>query len=437
MKRVLFCLLALAAFAAANACTKAWYEIHAFNFLSIKDAPHLDSIYYREQPAPEEVHEWYQKYYYKDGLIHHSVFKFRDNDPVDNRIYLSADEVTLTRSGRELLLSDSVAGDTVYFFQKMYNSGELVQTVVHKLTDLYASEQDYDPASGRRTFAEYFFRNDTLVSRTVYDYGSGMRDSAYYYYVGVPGDEYKCAEYRGEEDAEQEYFKRQQDYVFADADGDRRGERARAYESVVIVQIRIQQDVVKHRVRRLRQRDAADGEPLLREHTVVEQRAEKQPAERKRDNVSEQEAVALHQRFNEKLIHNAEQHRRNGAVKRTAERVDQERKLDLQRLPEQRYREHSEDVAAREHDREHADGRQLRQLQCRRLQHLERICEPFVFDFCFIHNNTSPIHSRNDIGKIFQPILTAGCGADTAERSFVRRATPRPDGTSRIRAYSV
>ena len=100
MKKVLFCLLALAAFAAANTCTKAWYEIHAFNFLSIKDAPHLDSIYYREQSAPEEVHEWYQKYYYKDGLIHHSVFKFRDNDPVDNRIYLSADEATLTRSGR-------------------------------------------------------------------------------------------------------------------------------------------------------------------------------------------------------------------------------------------------------------------------------------------------------------------------------------------------
>jgi hypothetical protein len=166
--------------------------------LSIKDAPHLDSIYYREQPAPEEVYEWYQKYYYKDGLIHHSVFKFRDNDPVDNRIYLSADEETLTRSGRELLLSDSVAGDTVYFFQKMYNSGELVQTVVHKLTDLYASEQDYDPASGRRTFAEYFFRHDTLVSRTVYDYTSKSPDSATFYYVGVPGDEYKCAEYRGD-----------------------------------------------------------------------------------------------------------------------------------------------------------------------------------------------------------------------------------------------
>lgn len=198
MKRFLFCLLALAAFAAANTCTKAWYEIHAFNFLSIKDAPHLDSVYYREQPTPEEVHEWYQKYYYKDGLIHHSVFKFRDNDPVDNRIYLSADEATLTRSGRELLLSDSVAGDTVYFFQKMYNSGELVQTVVHKLTDLYASEQDYDPASGRRTFAEYFFRHDTLVSRTVYDYTSKSPDSATFYYVGEPGDEYKCAEYRGD-----------------------------------------------------------------------------------------------------------------------------------------------------------------------------------------------------------------------------------------------
>ncbi len=55
-------MLAFAAFAAANTCTKAYYEIHAFNFLTIKGAPHMDSIYYREQPNPEELHEWYQKY---------------------------------------------------------------------------------------------------------------------------------------------------------------------------------------------------------------------------------------------------------------------------------------------------------------------------------------------------------------------------------------
>ena len=197
MKRVLFGLLALASFAAANTCTKAWYEIHAFNFLTMKGAPHLDSVYYREQPNPEETSEWYQKYYYKDGLIQRSVFKFRDNAPVDNRFYLTASESALTRSGRELLLSDSVAGDTVYFFQKMFNDGELVQTVTHKLTDLYASEDDYDPTSGRRTFAEYFFRHDTLVSRTVYDYTSKSPDSATFYYVGG-GDDYKCAEYRGD-----------------------------------------------------------------------------------------------------------------------------------------------------------------------------------------------------------------------------------------------
>ena len=198
MKRVLVGLLVFTTFAAANTCTKAWFEIHAFNFLTVKDAPHLDSIYYREQPAPEELSEWYQKYYYQDGLIQRSVFKFRDNAPVDNRIYLSADEATLTRSGRELLLSDSVAGDTVYFFQKMFNDGELVQTVTHKLTDLYAAEDDYDPTSGNRTFAEYFFRNDTLVSRTVYDYAFSTPGSATFYYVGVSGDDNKCAEYRGD-----------------------------------------------------------------------------------------------------------------------------------------------------------------------------------------------------------------------------------------------
>ena len=197
MKRVLVSLLVFAVFATANTCTKAFYEIHAFNFLTIKDSPHLDSIYYREQPNPEELHEWYQKYYYQDGLIQRSVFKFRDNDPVENRFYLTADESVLTKNGRELLLSDSVAGDTVYFFQKMYNDGKLVQTVVHKTADLYASEDDYDPTSGRRTFAEYYFQNDTLVSKTLYDYTAGTPATATIYYVGEPGDEYKCAEYMG------------------------------------------------------------------------------------------------------------------------------------------------------------------------------------------------------------------------------------------------
>ena len=198
MKSVLFSLLAFAAFAEANTCTKAYYEIHAFNFLTIKSAPHMDSIYYRKQPNPEELHEWYQKYYYQDGLVQKSVFKFRENDPIENRIYQTGDESVLTRSGREFLLSDSVAGDTVYFFQKMFNDGKLVQNVIHKTTDLYASEDAYDPTSGRRTFAEYFFRNDTLVSRTLYDYETGSPTTAIFYYVGVPSDEYRCAEYRGD-----------------------------------------------------------------------------------------------------------------------------------------------------------------------------------------------------------------------------------------------
>lgn len=87
-KSVLFGLLAFAAFASANTCTKAWFEIQAFNFLTMKDAPHLDSIYYRDQPNPEELSEWYQKYYYKDGLIQRSKFKFRDDDPVENELQL-------------------------------------------------------------------------------------------------------------------------------------------------------------------------------------------------------------------------------------------------------------------------------------------------------------------------------------------------------------
>lgn len=153
MKRYLFCLLALAAFAAANTCTKAWYEIHAFNFLSIKDAPHLDSIYYREQPAPEEVHEWYQKYYYRDGLIHHSVFKFRDNDPVDNRIYLSADEVTLTNN---LTYKKQATGFSVAIFNDTFlrefvmEVPEVHTTAVQRRDDAQKSREQSAAQSKRR-----------------------------------------------------------------------------------------------------------------------------------------------------------------------------------------------------------------------------------------------------------------------------------------------
>jgi hypothetical protein len=195
MKRILFSLLILAIYASANTCTEKWLEALSFRFIAKKDAAHLDSIYYKEYD-----NEWSNKYVYgSNNQLDHIIFHLDDSEPIA-KFYFSKDEGVLTKKGEELLISDSIAGDTLYFTQKVYRDGEIYQSIFHKTTDRYTSELSYDPRLDLYDFNELFFRNDTLIERVVKKYNTDSAEVSFIYYVEDPSDDTKCYEYQDELD---------------------------------------------------------------------------------------------------------------------------------------------------------------------------------------------------------------------------------------------
>ena len=190
MKKILFSLLILSVYAAANTCTEAWFETFSFGFISRKDAAHIDSIYYREYD-----NEWSNKYVYDgNNQLEHVIFHLGDSEPIA-KFYFSKDEGVLTKKGEELLISDSAAGDTLYFTQKAYRDGEIYQSIFHKTADRFSSELSYDPERDLYDFSEFFFRNDTLIERVVKEYNTDHSRETFTYYVEDSSDDTKCYEY--------------------------------------------------------------------------------------------------------------------------------------------------------------------------------------------------------------------------------------------------
>lgn len=190
MKRILFCLMLLAIYASANTCTEKWLEALSFRFIAKQDAAHLDSIYYKEYD-----NEWSNKYVYAgNNQLDRIIFHLDDSEPII-KVHFSKDESVLTKKGEELLISDSIAGDTLYFTQKVYRDGEIYQSIFHKTTDRYTSELSYDPRLDLYDFNELFFRNDTLIERVVKKYNTDSAEVSFIYYVEDPSDDTKCYEY--------------------------------------------------------------------------------------------------------------------------------------------------------------------------------------------------------------------------------------------------
>ena len=190
MKRILFSLLLWAGFAIANTCTEAWFEVHNFSFLYKKDAIHIDSIYYKEYD-----NDWSSKYIYKNNQLESIVFNLDRSTEIVS-VYISKDESVLVEMGEELLISDSTAGDTSYFTQKVFRDGKLVQDIIHKNAGLYSSELSYNPGGNKYDFTELFFRNDTLVLRFIDNYYTDSPEESFTYYVEDSTDDLTCYEYK-------------------------------------------------------------------------------------------------------------------------------------------------------------------------------------------------------------------------------------------------
>ena len=217
MKKILFCLLLLAGFAAANTCTEAYFLAIKPYLIQSKNSPYIDSVRsrydYTTQDDTLQIDK-FTKFFYKDGRLEKIAFGYvgdTANQYTDyDIIYWSTDESVLSKIDAEELVSDSTSGDTTYIDRKCYQRGAINQRMQYKITNSYVSSLSIEEI-GRlgdnglmenfqwEEFSESFFRNDTLVMNYTTNYSpDGSPKEQLTYYVEDPNDDFKCYEYEND-----------------------------------------------------------------------------------------------------------------------------------------------------------------------------------------------------------------------------------------------
>jgi hypothetical protein len=200
MKKILFSLLLLAGFAAANTCTQVWFNAQPHFLSTPQNTPYLDSVYSaylnRFSDSTDIREERYVKLSYSNGYLEKIINGYVGDienilTEVDH-IHVSKDESILSKEGLEGLISDSTVGDTTFWVRKHYVNGKLDQAMFYKETEFFSSCMD----STFDYYYEYFSRNDSLIYIHIDNYSSeANRKTEYVYIIEDPADDLKCYEY--------------------------------------------------------------------------------------------------------------------------------------------------------------------------------------------------------------------------------------------------
>lgn len=200
MKNFLFCLLLLAGFAAANTCTEAVFKLSKGSLDIKKGEAYHDSSYFMENYYKENP--WSHKLYYTNGKLDSLVMDPMDGESLrTTHYYWNIDETKLSGIGSEFVFFQEVSGDTIVLKEKIYSDGEFESSTIVKITDSYISALDEQDHS----FQEFFFSNDTLFKKYVFDYDSKNSRPEISFTVGDSTNESKCYEYRMEDDKPELY----------------------------------------------------------------------------------------------------------------------------------------------------------------------------------------------------------------------------------------
>lgn len=198
MKKILFCLMLLAGFAAANTCTQAWFNAQTHFLSTPQNTPYLDSVYsaYLNRSLDSIREERYVKLSYNNGYLEKIINGYVGeivNIYLDvDYIHVSKDESVLSKKGLEGLISDSTVGDTTFWVRKHYINGKLDQAMFYKETEFFSSCMD----STFDYYYEYLSRNDSLIYIYIDNYSSEAdREIEYAYIIEDPADDLKCYEY--------------------------------------------------------------------------------------------------------------------------------------------------------------------------------------------------------------------------------------------------
>ena len=203
MKKILFSLLILSVYAAANTCTETIFNIAA-NFLVKQNKVILDSLYY---VAHKTNSEEMTKFYYTNGKIDSSV-SVTPND-LDGKYskntyyyYWDTDE-TKIETKYATLLSQEQSGDTIFFYEKKFINGSIDYSKTIKITNSYISSLlSYDNTF---VFKEETISNDTLFTTNIYDYQTDLPRTYTYILVADPSNDLKCNGFEIEGDNQKPY----------------------------------------------------------------------------------------------------------------------------------------------------------------------------------------------------------------------------------------
>jgi hypothetical protein len=199
MKRILFSLLILAGYAAANSCT----DLIANNndsFIASGNV-HRDSSYFLENGD----NAWSHKYTWNDGKLESIRFDpMRESEsPFVEPVYWNADETALTGKRSEIIVTQRTSGDTIIYVQKNFYEGELEDSVTYKKINGHIYALSHTPGNSNWsdiwTFNDTYLSNDTVYHKTIYDYYTDNPRYYTQYIVGDPDNALKCFEYEENE----------------------------------------------------------------------------------------------------------------------------------------------------------------------------------------------------------------------------------------------
>jgi hypothetical protein len=191
MKKILFCLMLLAGFAAANTCTEAIFILSKGSLDITQDKAYHDSSYFVENYTHKN--EWSHKIYYTNGKIDSLVMDpMKDSASIHTSYYYwNLDERALKGNTSETIITQESSGDTIIFTEKQYSKGSLEGTCITKKIHSYISSYTYEYDS----FEEIFFSNDTLYDKRIFDYNTTAPRHEITFTVGDSSNDFKCYEY--------------------------------------------------------------------------------------------------------------------------------------------------------------------------------------------------------------------------------------------------
>ena len=200
MRFILFGIMLLANFAAANTCTEAVFKLSKGSLDIKKGEAYHDSSYFMENYYKENP--WSHKLYYTNGKLDSLVMDPMDGESLrTTHYYWNIDATKLSGKGSEFVFFQETSGDTIVLKEKIYSDGEFESSTIVKITDSYISALDEQDHS----FEEHFISNDTLFEKYVFDYDSENSRPEISFTVGDSTNELKCYEYRMEDDKPELY----------------------------------------------------------------------------------------------------------------------------------------------------------------------------------------------------------------------------------------